>query len=72
MPVLRDLQGSYYCRQERDGLLIGPYEHPDRMVLSDDWVQDGVRPGNAAQMPGQRSPEYGGRRNIGGALELLV
>ena len=26
IPVLRDLEGSYYLRMERDGLLIGPYE----------------------------------------------
>ncbi|XP_037074921.1 LOW QUALITY PROTEIN: dimethylglycine dehydrogenase, mitochondrial-like [Pollicipes pollicipes] len=44
-PVLRHLEGSYYVRQERDGLLIGPYEHPDRMSLSEDWVLRGVRPG---------------------------
>ena len=25
-PVLRDLDGSYYLRQERDGILVGPYE----------------------------------------------
>lgn len=26
LPVLRDLMGSNYIRQERDGLLVGPYE----------------------------------------------
>eukprot|EP00729_Bicosta_minor_P031732 gene31732-27562_t len=26
LPVLRDLVGSSYIRQERDGILIGPYE----------------------------------------------
>jgi hypothetical protein len=26
LPVLRDLAGSSYIRQERDGILIGPYE----------------------------------------------
>ena len=26
VPVLRDLVGSSYVRQERDGLLVGPYE----------------------------------------------
>ncbi|KAF0299207.1 Dimethylglycine dehydrogenase, mitochondrial [Amphibalanus amphitrite] len=45
LPVLRDLEGSYYCRQERDGLLIGPYEHQDSMNLSEDWVLQGVRKG---------------------------
>lgn len=43
MPVLRHLDGSYYARQERGGLLIGPYEHQDRMKISEDWMRDGVR-----------------------------
>ena len=37
IPVLRDLEGSYYCRQERQGLLFGPYEHPDKMKLQEEW-----------------------------------
>ena len=37
LPVIRDLEGSYYCRQERQGLLVGPYEHPDKMRLQDEW-----------------------------------
>ncbi len=40
LPVLRDLDGSYYLRQERDGLLIGPYESPESMKLSEDWVRN--------------------------------
>ncbi|CAH3022869.1 unnamed protein product [Porites evermanni] len=44
VPVIRDLEGSYYCRQERKGLLVGPYEHPDKMRLQDEWW-DGVPPG---------------------------
>uniref|UniRef100_A0A6Q2ZBN3 Dimethylglycine dehydrogenase n=1 Tax=Esox lucius TaxID=8010 RepID=A0A6Q2ZBN3_ESOLU len=45
LPVIRDLEGSYYLRQERDGLLFGPYEKEDKMVLQDSWVRDGVPPG---------------------------
>jgi len=38
LPVLRDLEGSYYLRDEGDGLLIGPYEHEDLMEISPkDW-----------------------------------
>jgi len=45
VPVIRDLDGSYYLRQERDGLLMGPYEHQDKMVLNQDWYDKGVPPG---------------------------
>uniref|UniRef100_A0A4W5K6K1 Dimethylglycine dehydrogenase, mitochondrial n=1 Tax=Hucho hucho TaxID=62062 RepID=A0A4W5K6K1_9TELE len=45
LPVIRDLEGSYYLRQERDGLLFGPYEREEKMVLQDSWVRDGVPPG---------------------------
>uniref|UniRef100_F7DS18 Dimethylglycine dehydrogenase, mitochondrial n=1 Tax=Ornithorhynchus anatinus TaxID=9258 RepID=F7DS18_ORNAN len=45
LPVLRDLEGSYYLRQERDGLLFGPYESQEKMKLQSSWVTDGVPPG---------------------------
>ncbi|KAG1937093.1 dimethylglycine dehydrogenase, mitochondrial [Pimephales promelas] len=45
LPVIRDLEGSYYLRQERDGLLFGPYESEEKMVLQDSWIRDGVPPG---------------------------
>ncbi|XP_068608596.1 dimethylglycine dehydrogenase, mitochondrial [Brachionichthys hirsutus] len=45
LPVIRDLDGSYYLRQERDGLLFGPYENMEKMKLQDSWVRDGVPPG---------------------------
>ncbi|XP_062410583.1 dimethylglycine dehydrogenase, mitochondrial [Sardina pilchardus] len=45
LPVIRDLEGSYYLRQERDGLLFGPYEQEEKMKLQDSWVRDGVPPG---------------------------
>jgi len=37
IPVLRSLEGSYYLRQERDGILVGPYESRDAMQLQDEW-----------------------------------
>uniref|UniRef100_A0A803T8B0 Dimethylglycine dehydrogenase, mitochondrial n=1 Tax=Anolis carolinensis TaxID=28377 RepID=A0A803T8B0_ANOCA len=45
LPVLRDLEGSYYLRQERDGLLFGPYENEEKMKLQESWVAHGVPPG---------------------------
>ncbi|XP_020511955.1 dimethylglycine dehydrogenase, mitochondrial [Labrus bergylta] len=45
LAVIRDLEGSYYLRQERDGLLFGPYEKMEKMVLQDSWVREGVPPG---------------------------
>lgn len=43
-PVLRDLEGSYYMRQERDGLLLGPYESVHSMRTCDQWVRQGRVP----------------------------
>jgi len=34
LPVLRDLEGSYYLRDEGDGILIGPYESEHVMQLA--------------------------------------
>ncbi|XP_019632268.1 PREDICTED: dimethylglycine dehydrogenase, mitochondrial-like [Branchiostoma belcheri] len=45
LPVIRDLEGSYYARQERDGLIIGPYERAELMKMQNHWVSDGVPPG---------------------------
>uniref|UniRef100_A0A8C4YKV5 Dimethylglycine dehydrogenase, mitochondrial n=1 Tax=Gopherus evgoodei TaxID=1825980 RepID=A0A8C4YKV5_9SAUR len=42
LPVLRDLEGSYYLRQERDGLLFGPYESQEKMKLQESWVTNGA------------------------------
>lgn len=36
-PVLRDLQGSFYMRTERGGLLVGPYEEKDKMKVLENW-----------------------------------
>lgn len=43
IPVLRDLDGSYYLRQEKQGLLLGPYEEPEVMRVVENWY-DGVPP----------------------------
>ena len=37
VPVLRDLAGSSYIRQERDGLLVGPYER--EVALHTEWAE---------------------------------
>lgn len=37
IPVMRDLEGSYYLRQEKQGLVVGPYERAEKMRLQDDW-----------------------------------
>ena len=44
-PVLRHLEGSFYLRQERDGLLIGPYESEEANVACTDWVTNQVPKG---------------------------
>lgn len=45
LPVIRDLEKSYYCRQERQGLLVGPYESAELMKVRTDWQKDGVPSG---------------------------
>ena len=47
LPVIRDLEGSYYLRQERTGLLVGPYEGQDKMQMCEDWYTDKVPPGKS-------------------------
>ncbi|XP_033634961.1 dimethylglycine dehydrogenase, mitochondrial-like [Asterias rubens] len=44
-PVIRDLENSYYLRQERSGLLFGPYEKSHMMKQQDNWIRDGVPQG---------------------------
>ena len=44
-PVIRDLEGSYYLRQEQGGLLVGPYEKMEKMKMCEDWYTDGVPKG---------------------------
>ena len=49
VPVIRDLEGSYYLRMERDGLLFGPYEKGEKMQLCEDWYRNGVDPGKYSE-----------------------
>lgn len=43
LPVLRDLRGSFYLRDERDGILVGPYEGQDVMTLApESWRKTGM------------------------------
>ena len=43
LPVLRDLKGSFYVRDERDGVLVGPYEGSEAMQLApSEWRQSGM------------------------------
>jgi len=43
LPVLRDLQGSFYLRDEHHGFLVGPYEGQDSVVLSpNEWRHEGM------------------------------
>jgi len=55
LPVIRDLTGSYYMRQEGDGLLFGPYEHATKMKLCEDWYYNGMPPGEHFVTDHQRS-----------------
>jgi len=45
IPVIRHLEGSFYFRMERDGLLVGPYESAESMVQMKEWAEVGVTPG---------------------------
>lgn len=45
IPVMRDLEGSYYLRMERDGLLVGPYEEASKMRVVESWYREGVPSG---------------------------
>nr|XP_032634449.1 dimethylglycine dehydrogenase, mitochondrial-like [Chelonoidis abingdonii] len=59
LPVLRDLEGSYYLRQERDGLLFGPYESQEKMKLQESWVTNGVPPVLLISRSQNALPSYG-------------
>ena len=50
----RDLEGSYYLRQERDGLLFGPYEAADKMRLLDSWYDEGPPKGQCGKQDNSR------------------
>lgn len=43
LPILRDLTGSFYVRDERDGILVGPYEYASAMQLApSQWRETGM------------------------------
>jgi dimethylglycine dehydrogenase len=45
LPIIRDPEESWYVRQERDGLILGPYE-----VAAQPWSIDGVPPEFGAEL----------------------
>ncbi|MEO3413202.1 FAD-dependent oxidoreductase [Roseovarius sp. CAU 1744] len=45
LPIIRDPEESWYVRQERDGLILGPYEKQAQV-----WSVDGVPPGFGADL----------------------
>jgi dimethylglycine dehydrogenase len=45
LPIIRDPEESWYCRQERDGFILGPYEKEAYV-----WSVDGVPPEFGAEL----------------------
>lgn len=45
LPIIRDPEESWYCRQERDGFILGPYEKQAQV-----WSVDGVSPTFGAEL----------------------
>ena len=45
LPIIRDPEESWYCRQERDGFILGPYEKEAQV-----WSVDGVPPAFGAEL----------------------
>lgn len=45
LPIIRDPEESWYVRQERDGLILGPYE-----TAAQPWSVDGVPPAFGAEL----------------------
>ncbi|MDE2383467.1 MAG: GcvT family protein [Alphaproteobacteria bacterium] len=45
LPIIRDPEESWYCRQERDGFILGPYEKQAQV-----WSIDGVPPEFGAEL----------------------
>jgi glycine cleavage system aminomethyltransferase T/glycine/D-amino acid oxidase-like deaminating enzyme len=45
LPVLRDPESSFYCRQEQGGLLVGPFEPRPKP-----WALDGIPAGFAGRL----------------------
>ena len=67
VPVIRDLEGSYYLRMERDGFLVGPYETGEKMKLCDNWYKHGVDSGKLLTSVKVRVLRQGGGVWGGGA-----
>ena len=45
LPIIRDPEESWYCRQERDGFILGPYEKQAQV-----WSVDGMPPAFGAEL----------------------
>ncbi|HST25035.1 MAG TPA: FAD-dependent oxidoreductase [Gaiellaceae bacterium] len=45
LPVFRDPDSSFYCRQEHGGLLVGPFEHNPKP-----WALEGIPDGFASRL----------------------
>ncbi|MBN3322733.1 M2GD protein, partial [Atractosteus spatula] len=69
LAVIRDLESSYYLRQERDGLLFGPYEKQEKMKLQDSWITDGVPPGFGKELFESDLDRI--MENVEGAMEMV-
>ena len=50
IPVLRDLEGSVYLRQDGSGVIFGAYEDVDKMRLVEDWYIDGPPPSKSHKL----------------------
>ena len=42
LPIIRDPEESWYCRQERDGFILGPYEKAGAGLVGR-WRAAGIR-----------------------------
>ena len=77
LPVLRDLDASYYLRQERDGLLVGPYENKESMRVHGEWVPDvsakdiGNNDGDGGVSSGKGVPPGFGKELFGSDLDRI-
>ena len=40
LPFMRDLEGSVYSRQEKQGIGFGTYESADKMKMEDNWYDN--------------------------------
>ncbi len=61
MPVVRDVEASFYAREEAAGLIVGPYEPEPKP-----WAVDGIPPAFGQQL---LPPDFD---QIGGVLDLAT